>query len=262
MSTLLEVLAEHGRQAEVRTRTSQLEGRADDLSHLSEEKRASLQRILSSVATTEGLESTLMEPMLAAKSGSDPQAYDYLASHAADERRHYALLCGYLKATFGYIKSKRTFADQVLYDRVFPRISAVFRSKPLYGFALLYCYERFSITFYSKLRAQAQANGAQNLTSILQAIEKDELRHVAGMDHLMVAEVRKQGGLGILDRQVVRAILRIMLLDVDMRPWALHNREVRRHIESLGIDPAAFTAAAIQMKDETLARLEESHESA
>lgn len=140
----------------------------------------------------------------------------------------------------------------MIYDRIFPRIASSFRHKPLYGFALIYCYERLSISFYSQLRPEAQADGAQNLLTLLQTIEKDELRHIAGQEQLLKEEIRLQGGLKIGDLKAVSAILGIMLLDVDMRPWALHNREVRAHLLNLGVNTDEFSATARRMRDATL----------
>jgi hypothetical protein len=227
----------------------------DDLAHLSEARRATWCRVLSSVATTEALEKTLIEPILEGLR-ADADAADYLATHATDEVRHHQLLARYLRNTFGYRKKKRTAADRVLYDGILPRVARRFRSKPAYGLALLHCYERFSLTFYERLRREAQADGAQNLLTLIRAIERDELRHVAGMEALLDREVEKRGGrLSALDRAAVAGILRLMLVDVDMRPWALHNRELRGHLVRLGFDPAGLVRAAQEAARETQRRL-------
>lgn len=247
----LQALARHGRQADERSRGLGMSAWMDDLSHLCESRRASWRRILSSVASTEGLEATIMEPLIESKKG-EKEAYEYLTVHANDELRHHALLTGYLKGTFGFEKKARTFSDKVFYDKILPAISSSFLRKPLYGFALLYCYERFAGLFYAPLRNSAQADGAQNLLNLIQSIEKDELRHVAGMEYLMKEEIRRQGGLKWGDMPAVSAMLGIMLVDLDMSVWAVHNREVREHIENLGIDPAEVTQMGRQMRHETL----------
>ena len=244
----LSVLRRHSELAEKRASAWNW---GDDLSHLSGEKRASWKRILSSVATTETLEESIMGP-IALAFGGDEDSARYLAVHAADEARHYNLLTRYLKNTFGYVKSRRTLMDQVLYDRVIPGVARVFRSKPTYGLALLHAYEKFSIVFYERLIHEARQDGAQSLLTILTSIEKDERRHIAGMEQLLRLELSRTGGASFTDRAAMRAILNLMLVDVDMRPWALHNREVREHLVRLGFDPLAVTSAARATAEDTL----------
>jgi rubrerythrin len=247
----LQSLARHGRQADERARGLGMTSWSDDLSHLSSEKRASWQRVLSSIATTEGIEATVMDPLLVAKR-ADAEVLDYLEVHAADERRHHELLAGYLKNTFGYEKKSRTLSDRIFYERLLPAMSQTFRYKPLYGFALLYCYERFAMAFYVPLRTKAQTDGAQNLLSLLQSIEKDELRHVAGMEHLLKEEIRAQGGLRLGDLKAVRAMLSLMLVDINMSSWAFHNRDIRAHLQELDISPDEVTQTGRRMRDATL----------
>jgi hypothetical protein len=247
----LQRLARHGRQADARARELGMLCWADDLSHLPEARRASWRRILSSIATTEGIEATVMDPLLVAKR-NDAEALEYLEVHAADERRHHELLKGYLKNTFDFEKKTRTMSDRVFYERLLPAISSAFRYKPLYGFALLYCYERFALSFYTPLRVRAQSDGAQNLLTLLQSIEKDELRHIAGMEHLLKEEIRLQGGLRLGDFGAVSSMLRLMLVDINMSSWAVHNREVRAHLVTLEINPDEITELGRRMRDETL----------
>ena len=251
-------LTRHGRQAEARSRELGMTEWRDDLSHLSPMRQAAWRRVLSSIATTEGLEESLMQPLMLAykQPGEDhTEISEYLESHAVDERRHHAMLCGYLKQTFGYVKKSRTWSDRVIYDRVLPLMAQAFRYRPLYGFALLDTYENFATEFYAPLRTQAQADGAQNILSLLQAIEKDELRHVAGMEYLLDRELARQGGLRRGDRAAIATLLNVLVLDVDFSPWALHNREIRAHLCELGVPPEGVTATARRMRDHTLARL-------
>jgi rubrerythrin len=221
----------------------------DDLSHLDAEKRASWRRVLSAVASTELLEERLMR-RLSSRAKRDPSgaAYvrEYLEAHAADERRHHQLLSRYVRNTFGGETQTRGG---------FQNLSVAFSRKPLYGYALLHAYEKFSILLYEQLRLEAQKDGAQNLLTILSTLSHDEQRHVAGLELLIADERARRGGLSASEQLAVRGVLRVMLADVDLRPWALHNREVRENFKNLGFDPDELTREAKATGAATLALL-------
>ena len=87
----------------------------------------------------------------------------------------------------------------------------------------------------------------------MRAIEKDELRHVTGVETLCRIAVERNGrGPGPVDRLAIRALLEVMMLDVNMSRWAIHNREVREHFVKLGISPASIGRAAREARSRTL----------
>lgn len=236
----LATLATHGAEAD--RLQSGLEPR-DDVSHLSADRRAGWRRILSSVATTEGVERTLMDPIREAFA-SEPEILAFVTTHQQDEHRHHVLLSRYLKNTFDYVKTKRTTSDKIIYDRVFPRLARLFRRKPLYGLSMLHFIENYGVSFYRGFKAQAEADGLHELVRLLKQIEKDELRHMAGLDALIAILEHGAAPLTLTDKLWIRGCLEAMALDINMRPWAVHNREVRDHVLKLDLDPEALTRAA------------------
>lgn len=236
----LSQLADHGFEAHESYHA--LEPR-DDASGLSLERRQGWRRVLSAVSTTEGTEHTLMAPIEEAFA-SDKELARYLASHKKDEARHHEWLKRYLKNTFQYVKTERTASDKIIYDKVFPQLGKLFRRKPLYGLALLYFVEQFGVTFYKNFKAQAAADGLTELVAMLKLIEKDELRHMAGLDAILKAHVEENGSVSLLDRIAIRGCLEVMAFDVNMGALALHNRDVRNHMQKIQISPLELNRAA------------------
>jgi hypothetical protein len=244
----LAVLARHGREAHARTADWNW---SDDLAHLSSERRAAWARVLSSLATAESIEETVLLPMVEGLR-HDSEAVEYIKVHGRDEERHFKLLSRYLRNTFGYRKKHRTLTDRMIYDGVLPRLVKSFRRKPIPGLAMIHAYEKISLPYYAALRREAQADGAQNLVTLIRIIEKDELRHVAGVEALLGQEIARNGGLSWLDQGMIRGVLQMVRTDADLGPWAFHNRELRTCIERLGIDADALMVSFVEAMGETL----------
>lgn len=215
----------------------------DSIQKLSFPKISGWRRILSSVATTESVERTLMTPLEEAFS-KNPEILNYLASHQQDETRHHELLNRYLKNTFQYVKSHRTLSDQVIYDQALPQVSKIFKTKPLYGLAMLSFFEVYGINFYRNFKQQAQADGLRELARVVEQIEKDEIRHLRGLDLLLQYYFLSGGKLTWLDQKAIAACLKLLVLDVNMTSWAIHNREVRSSAIKIELDPKQLTQGA------------------
>lgn len=235
VATTLSTLKTHGDRAQGAGSTVS----ADGVGGLSPDRRRGWQRVLSSVATTEGTEETMMIPLIEAYGGDD-SIREYLESHKRDELLHHELLKGYLKATFGFEKKARTLSDKVIYDRAFPLVSKLFLKKPLYGLAMLYFIECFGVGFYKAFKDAAERDGLASLSALIRRIEKDELRHMAGLEALIADHRLRRGGISRGDKLAIRACMGLMSLDVSMEPWALHNREVREHALLIGLCPKAL----------------------
>jgi hypothetical protein len=229
----LRTLSEHGRKAQ--EAMASWEAR-DDAAHLAAGKRDGWARFLSSIATTESIEDSLIQPLFKAFSG-DAATEAYLETHAADERRHFGLITGYVKRSFDFVKTRRSLMDRIVYDTILPRIAFLGERRPLFFVGILRFYEAFSLDFYKTLRRLAERDRLPVLLQLIQAIEKDELRHLAGLEALGRALRARQGAPSRAELLVVRGILELLLFDINTRAWALHNRRVRRTVLSIGLDP-------------------------
>jgi rubrerythrin len=237
----LEGLTEHARRVErtIRPETA----KRDSAAALAPERRQGWARFLSSIATTESIEGLLLEP-LKESFKDEPAVLEYLEAHASDERRHFEIFRDYVRETFGHEKRGRTFSDRVVYDTLLPGVAWLARRRPLCALAMLRFYEEFSVEFYSVLKLLAERDGLSGLLGHIRAIEKDELRHLAGLEELIRKLVERGGGARASDVWLSRGILRVLLVDIDTRGWALHNRRVRSNALAIGIDPGVMSAQA------------------
>jgi hypothetical protein len=111
---------------------------------------------------------------------------------------------------------------------------------------MLRFYEAFSVDFYRVLKRLAERDRLSALLGIIRTIEKDELRHLAGLEELMRRLQGRGRGATWLDRMIVRGVLFVLLIDIDLRPWAVHNREVRRNALNVGINPIEMNVQAVK----------------
>ena len=220
----------------------------DRVDGLDDRKKQGWRRILSSVATTESVEEIMMLPL--EKAFKDyPEIVRYLVSHKQDETRHHQLLNRYLKNTFDYVKIERTFSDRWIYDRILPRVAKRLESKPLYGLAMLLFFEMYGVGFYKNFKNQAERDGLSGLAEVVKLIEKVELRHMSGLDLLCsyyMSSSGRNGRVTWFESLLLRFCLLILVLDVNMSRWAIHNLEVREHVKMMGLDPHDLTLGAYQ----------------
>lgn len=217
----------------------------DCIDHLSDRKKAGWQKLISSIATTEELEQTLMIEIEKAFE-KNPEIKAYLASQKLDEFRHQQLLKLYLLNSFQYVKTHRTFTDTVIYDKIFPGLAKLFCRKPIYGLALIFFFENYGCSFYKNLKLQAEQDGLPMFTQLIEQIEKDELRHLAGIKLLISSSSDhfSKSRISFLDKTVIRIILFIAVFDLNMNFFAWHNRKVRKSVCRIGLNPLRLTADA------------------
>ncbi len=210
-----------------------------DLHSLSEDRRIAWASFLCSIATTESIEKMMIEPIQEAFSESDScdVISEYLTMHGEDERRHYQMLTDYVQKTFQYEKKRRSGSDVVVYGFLLPQFARLGSLKPLYLLTPLRFYEAFSLEFYKSLKKLAATDGLNSLVQLIQTIEKDEFRHLAGLEILMREHRDKSGDPSAADLLVIRSMMQVLLFDIEISPWAIHNRRVRRNAMAIGIDP-------------------------
>jgi len=218
----------------------------DSVEHLSQERQRAWKKLLTSVAATESSELVLMGALLDGFK-HQPEIQSYFVSHQMDERRHHRHLNQYVLKTFGYFKRKSTLSDKVVYETLFPKIAHLCAKSPGYGIALLLFFESFGVTFYHLCRAQAENDHLEKLVQLIDQIEKDEKRHLAGLKILLQASMYSEWT--ALDLVTLDSLLAMVVLDVNFSWWAIHNRAVRRNALEVGLNPtelsqAAFSAAA------------------
>ncbi|MBI3554965.1 MAG: hypothetical protein HY074_01725 [Deltaproteobacteria bacterium] len=230
-------------EAGVRSRQGVSEQFFDLCPTLAADKRLAWASFLCSIATTESIETMLIEPIRQAFAHSRP-ILDYLDVHGDDERRHFGMLTSYVKRTFDFEKKHKSTTDVVVYGVLLPRFAKLGRFKPLYLLAPLRFYEAFSLEFYKVLKRLAQSDGLPQLVLLIQQIEKDELRHLAGLDTLVRAHRDSAGAPTRADLVMIRSVLNLLLFDINIAPWAVHNRRVRRNALAIGIDPAQMSRDA------------------
>lgn len=216
--------------------------KSDDPKNLSPIKYAGWKRVLSSIATTEAIEEIMMNelkiPFL-----NNPTCLDYMLGHQQDEQKHAKQIAEYTQNTFNYKKTKRTLSDKILYDRIFPKLFKYFSNKPIYGLAMLLFFEIYALTFYKKVKNQAELDGLSALSELIGLIMQDEQRHLAGAS-ILFEEQKKQIKRTLLNKFLLRFFLALAVLDLNMNRWAFYNRQVRLHMLKIGLKPSELTRLA------------------
>ena len=215
---------------------------ADNITYLSESKKEGWKKILSSVATTEAIEHVLMTELKKAYLEKNT-ILNYLNAHQLDENTHHENINRYLLNTFRFQKKSRTFSDKIIYDIALLKLSKLFSKKPIFGLGLLLFFEIYGVHFYKGFKEQAKNDGLNELSLLINQIEEDEQRHIAGIK-ILLSEQKCKYKTNIKDEIQFKFILSIVILDVNMSFWALHNRIVRKQIFQIGLNPDALTKIA------------------
>jgi hypothetical protein len=199
-------------------------------------------RFLGSLAKTEGLEDIALEgltPGLHRFKLDTPWVLDYLASHRADEARHGLMLFGYVKACYGDRPRKRTFSDVVIYGLGFRALKGLNRFDPRFVLLALFLYEKAAQEFYRQAIALAEPCGKGHLVTLLQSIQRDEARHLAGVTCLLKL-IAAQYPAGPWRLKALSALGKFVLWDLDYGDDASHNVGLRRAFSTLGFEKTRF----------------------
>lgn len=231
----------------------------DDIGFLTEKECAAWAGLLASISTSEAMEGVLLEPLIFGMKDNLAVAR-WTEVHSQDEVRHLTIINRYLKNTFQYEKKKKSFTDIVLYEQLLPLIAKKGEQKPIYILAILYFYESFSIDFYKEFKIRAQQMGLERLVQIFRVVEKDELRHVAGIEHMIDYVHRTQRRPHLLELLSVFLILLIVVADINTSWLAFYNRRVRRNVKAIGIIPADMNRQAYRNAWSTLKLIRGNHD--
>jgi hypothetical protein len=205
---------------------------------LSQARQSAWASLLTSLATSENIESLILEPLVRRYRGQEVLR-SYLQRHGEDEVKHYRWLTEYIAQSFGpQPPRKKSLSSLLFYDFALPRLSHLAETQASFLFALMLFYEAFTIEFYKALRRQAQVDGLTNLVDMIGHIEKDELRHCKAASELLKFSVlQNQNGFGYLKTAKHWMLLKLFQLDMSTEWWCIHNRRVRRSTLELGISP-------------------------
>lgn len=216
---------------------------ADSCAHLTAEQKKAWAEILSSAATAEGEEESMVRPLRDFFSQT-AALNEYIELHAQDEHRHAEMLRDYVFKTFQHQKKKKTFTDRFVYDFLFKKIKTFASHRPLPFLTTLYFYELYAEEFYSQLKKQSAHFQLPHLNEFFSTIQKDELRHIAGLKALIQVWAQEKWAVTWMDLALTRFLMTIVHFDVNTSRWAFYNKRLRRNMMTLGLDPEFFQKEA------------------
>lgn len=231
----LKLLTEYGLKAAAEALPA--ESYFDRIEQISAERIDPWRQLLSSIISAESAEEHFIGPVVGSFA-DQPLISEYLKTHQDDENRHHRVLFDYVKLVFQFERTHRSFAKKVIYGRLLPKVADLTGSRyPLSALAFIYFYEIFSRYVYNEVKTLAERDQLSGLTKLIEVIEKDERRHLAGIETIFEYYQKNIRPLGIQDVLVTRSILSIARLDLTQKPWAIHNRQMRERLITLGISP-------------------------
>lgn len=207
----------------------------DDVTRLSSEKQLIWGQLLSSAASAEGAEEMVINPVLAAFE-NNPVLHKYLHIHLTDEARHHKLLKAYALENFGFERKKKSLSGIFIYNGLFRIVALISKKRPLPILTAILFYEWFAEEFYSRLMKQAKEDGLHELKNLFAHIEKDELRHRAGIKAIMTIWKNEGWKIDKMDLFYTKALLSVTLFDVCTADWAVHNKKLISNLTRLGFD--------------------------
>lgn len=228
---------------------------ADSVEHLPPEKQLAWAQILSSAASAEAEEKNMVLPLIEYFK-EHPYIQSYIENHAADENRHAVQLKEYIHLTFGYEKKKKTITDQIIYDRVFKILKNWGERKPLPFLATLLFYEMFAEEFYDQLKLKAKLDGLPQLYRFFSIVQKDELRHRAGLNALFKLWEKQSWPIYKSDLLMTRLLMTVVKADINTHRLAFYNRRLRRNLRILGIDLADFTHKTLAFGEQAYQKIQ------
>jgi hypothetical protein len=222
--------------------------------HLSDERRMAWAQLLSSAASAEESEEMVIHPVLKAFEYSE-LLHRYLKTHMSDESRHQDLLKLYVKNNFSYEKKKKTITDIVVYKGIFRGVSLISAERPLPIIIAILFYEWFAEEFYSELMNRAAEDNLPNLKNLFMHIEKDELRHRAGIKALLAIWRSEGKKIDKVDIYLTKVLLGVTRMDVNTASWAFYNKRLRRNLTNLGLDTEKIYRNSKAYADKAIAEL-------
>jgi rubrerythrin len=207
----------------------------DSIDHLSPERIKAWTGLLSSAASAEESEEMVIDPVLKAFKNS-PLLQRYLKTHMRDEQRHQHHLKDYVKTNFSFEKNKKTLTDLIIYKGIFKGVSEISEKRPLPIITAILFYEWFAEEFYAELMDTAEKDKLFNLKKLFERIERDELRHRAGIKALLALWKKEGKKIDQFDLICTKFLLGVTRLDVNTASWAFYNKKLKTNLTALGLD--------------------------
>ncbi len=206
-----------------------------------EAQRAAWRRVLNGFAKSEGFEEWVMAPTasgLAAAGFGDPEVLRFFRLQGEDELRHERLFRSYLATQFGDAVPETTVAHRLVYDGFMKALVTRSARQPLRLLLPLLVFEKTGTLYLRRLLAGA-GQDLPRLHALVQAIFRDEARHVAGVGATCRALVAIAPP-GRVERAALRGICRIVIMDMDRKAW--WKPGLAAHMQALGVDADAMNA--------------------
>ena len=213
----------------------------EGLDPLPDAQRAAWRRVLNGFARSEGFEEWVMAPTAAGLVGSgfgDPEVLRFFKLQGEDELRHERLFRAYLETHFGDRAPEQTVAHRVIYDGFMKALVTRSARKPLRLLLPLLVFEKTGTLYLRRLLAGA-GKDLPRLHALVQAIFRDEARHVAGVGATCRALIAADPP-GRLERAALRGICRVVVMDMDRKAW--WKPGLQDHMRVLGVDADAMNA--------------------
>jgi ribonucleotide reductase beta subunit family protein with ferritin-like domain len=202
---------------------------------LSEEKQGAWKKLLGSIISAEAAEEKVMEPVFRAFASS-PLIETYVRGHSQDEAKHARWIREYLASSFAFERKNASLGSKIIYGKVLPFISETVSARnPILILIVVYFYEVYSQFIYEEAKKSARRDELSSLAALIERIEKDERRHLAGIEAVtryFQAEIR---AFTQKDWLMAKAAIQVAKIDLAQASWAVHNRELARRVEVLGI---------------------------
>lgn len=253
-ATLLPLLARLSDQAEAAAAAAASllpEGRDP----IPDAQRTAWRRVLNGFAKSEGFEEWVMAPTasgLVAAGFADPEVLRFFKLQGEDELRHERLFRAYLESQFGDKAPETTVAHRVIYDGFMMALVTRSARRPLRLLLPLLMFEKTGTLYLRRLLAGA-GQDLPRLHALVQAIFRDEARHVAGVGATCRALVAIEAP-GRAERAALRGICRIVVMDMDRKAW--WKPGVEAHMRALGVDADAMNADNERVYEEVCALIE------
>ena len=213
----------------------------DGLDPLPDAQRAAWRRVLNGFAKSEGFEEWVMAPTasgLAAAGFGDPEVLRFFRLQGEDELRHERLFRTYIEAHFGDKAPEKSLADRLIYDGFMKALITRSARQPLRLLLPLLVFEKTGTLYLRRLLAGA-GQDLPRLHALVQAIFRDEARHVAGVGATCRAVVAVDPP-GRLERAALRGICRVVVMDMDRKAW--WKPGIEAHMQALGVAADAMNA--------------------
>ena len=193
---------------------------------LSPELKAAWQKLLGSIISAESAEAKVMHPLHAAFA-AHPLLKQYVSGHSEDEAKHARWIRNYLKENFRFERTQTSFSSKIIYGRILPWVShRVSEHHPVLILILVYFYEVYSQFIYEEAKKSANRFGLTSLADLIERIQKDERRHLKGIETVVEYYQKEVRAFGTKDWFLAKSALQIARVDLAQAPWAIHNREI------------------------------------